>query len=170
MSKAYECEKCGKEFNSLRDAENHEKICKSSKIKRQNSLKAEKTFKKVFYHGGHKLFPIHHKNSIGILEIYSDKIVFQEYGLLTSLFIEIPLSKILWKKVVQNTEEDQLYKNQMSGVSFLAGGPAITGFSRNITTFIIPYKDEKGILQYPKFSFSKKKEIGFFAEYIYDNI
>ena len=58
----------------------------------------------------------------------------------------------------------------MTALTYLAGYGPMTSMSRNVTFITIPYKDEKGVEQAPKFSINKKRFLEEVSKFIYDNM
>lgn len=102
------------------------------------------------YWGGHFLYPI---KTIELGEIFVTKkfIVFVKYGFLKrpEWTMEIPLTKVEWKKVSQVMEEDGIY---------------------NVTCFTIPFRDDKGIRHQPKFSVETSSAREKFSKFLYQKI
>jgi hypothetical protein len=126
---------------------------------------------KAVYYGGHFLHPINKNVISGIFKITDKAIIFEKKALFdVEWAMTIPLNKILWKKVSQNVGEDIAFKQQMTAASYFAGYAPITSYSRNITFITIPYKDEKGVEQNPRFSFKKGKALQEISKFLYDKI
>ncbi|MBI2076482.1 MAG: hypothetical protein HYT72_04510 [Candidatus Aenigmarchaeota archaeon] len=102
------------------------------------------------YWGGHFLYPIK-TVELGELVVRNDFIAFIKYGFLKRVewSIEIPLSKIEWKKISQVMEEDGVY---------------------NITCFTIPFTDEKGVRHQPKFSIENSAAREGFSRFLYERM
>jgi len=58
----------------------------------------------------------------------------------------------------------------MTAYSYFAGKGPITSYSRNITFLTVPFKDEKGVEQNPKFTFSKQKVLEEISKFFYEKI
>ena len=84
--------------------------------------------------------------------------------------IEIPIKKIIWKKVSQNVGEDVAYKQRMTAASYMAGYGAMTSLSRTTTFITIPFKDEKGVEQAPRISMNKQRFLEEVSKFIYENM
>jgi len=102
------------------------------------------------YWGGHFLYPIK-TVEIGELVVNKNSIQFIKYGFLRrqEWNMEIPISKVEWKKVSQAMEEDGIY---------------------NITCFTIPFKDDKGIRHQPKFSVETSAAREKFSKFLYQKL
>ena len=102
------------------------------------------------YWGGHFLYPIK-TVELGELVVRNNSIAFIKYGFLRKLewSMEIPLSKVEWKKISQVMEEDGVY---------------------NITCFTIPFTDEKGVRHQPKFSIENSAAREDFSRFLYERM
>jgi len=123
------------------------------------------------YWGGHFLHPPSKNGDLGNLTITDDMITFEKLGFFGVKWkIEIPLKKVIWKKVSQNVGEDVAYKQKMTAMTYFAGYGPMTSYSRNTTFITIPYKDEKGVEQSPKFSINKQKVLEKVSKFIYERM
>lgn len=102
------------------------------------------------YWGGHFLYPIK-TVELGEITVNKHYIQFIKYGFLKrpEWSIEIPLTRVEWKKVAQVMEEDGMY---------------------NITCFTIPFKDDKGVRHQPKFSVENSSAREQFSKFLYGKI
>jgi len=124
------------------------------------------------YWGGYFLHPASGRGDSGKFTLTKDKIIFDKIAFFSGnrWRIEIPINKIFWKKISQQPGEDMGYKNAAAGWAYLAGRPAVTSYSKNITFLTIPFKDEKGIEQSPKFSFGNQKVLEQISKFIYNKM
>jgi len=58
----------------------------------------------------------------------------------------------------------------MTAYSYFAGYGPMTSYSRNTTFITIPYKDENGVEQAPKFSINKQKVLEKVSKFIYERM
>ncbi len=134
----------------------------------------DKNFKcQATYFGGHFLHPAPPNNGdIGNFILTSEKIIFEKIALFSSnrWAIEIPMNKILWEKVAQETGDDLTYKAKMAAAAYFATGKPVSTFSRNTTYLTIPYVDEKGMEQKPKFTFNKPKDLEEISKFFYEKM
>lgn len=123
------------------------------------------------YLGGHFLHPPSKNGDVGNLTITEDEITFEKPGFFGIKWkIEIPIKKVIWKKVSQSVGEDIAYKQKMTAITYMAGYGPMTSMSRNTTFITIPYKDEKGVEQAPRFSMNKQRFLEEVSKFIYEKM
>jgi len=124
------------------------------------------------YWGGLFLHPGNERGDAGDFLLMRDKIIFGKGAILSGnrWRIEIPMDKIIWGKISQQTGEDMAYKNKMTAYSYFARQGPMTSYSRNITFLTIPFTDEKGIEQSPKFTFNKPKVLEEISKFLYERM
>jgi len=144
----------------------------------KSEFKEEKELEKPIrgrarYCGGHFLHPIGKSADYGNFILDNEKFTFEKIALLFSKYnwtINIPLNKIIWNEVSQDTGEDFEYKQEMSASAYFATGLPVSSISRNITYLTIPYKDEKGVIQRPRFTFRDEKILKKVSEFFFEKI
>jgi len=135
--------------------------------KLENSIKGTAT-----YWGGHLRYPPSKSGEYGHFILDDETFAFERLSLLLKKIweIKIPLNKIIWEEVSQGTMEDFQYKQRMAAVSYFATGLPVTSYSSHITYLTIPYKDEKNIIQKPRFAISNKKSMKKVSEFLFEKI
>jgi hypothetical protein len=119
------------------------------------------------YWGGHFLRPAGKVGDIGTFAITSGKFVFAKGSLWK---IEMPFDRIVWKSISQATGEDIGFKNKMVFLSLLGTGLPVASGSVNVTYITIPFKDEKGIDESPRFTFPDSKFLDQISKFIYERM
>lgn len=124
------------------------------------------------YWGGHFLYPASEKGDYGEFIVTKDNIIFEKIAFSSKNCwkLEMPLDKVIFDRVSQGTGEDVAYKNKMTAYSYFAGKGPITSYSRNITFLTIPFRDQKGIEQTPRFTFNDKKVLDQLAKFFYEKL
>jgi len=126
-----------------------EEISKIANVKPEDVLFAESGS----YYGGHLKHSVE-KFVDGYIGITKDSIIFVSIAFLkrNKWFIRIPFDKILVSEIKERMEDIYSTKETIAGI-YAIGGLGMKG-KQNIIT--IPYIDENGVKQEPKFSVKKK--------------
>jgi len=119
------------------------------------------------YWGGNLLHPPNSLGDAGNFTLTEKQFIFEKIGR-DSWKLEIPISKIILKKISYATQEDLAYKQRTTALAYFAGYGPITSYSRKFTCIVIPYKDERGVEQAPAFSFTDQKTLEAVGKFFYE--
>ena len=144
---------------------------KEDKIKKEKEEKRRESHLPSSYWGGHFLYIVDDKGSKGEFIIKEDKFLFEGRkigGNDKKIEIEIPFESIDFQKVSTFKGEDINYKNKMSAYGYFATGLPVNSFTKNIDFLVIPFKDKKGKIHNPKFSFDNLNNLEKVSRLIYE--
>jgi hypothetical protein len=174
-----QCSKCGKKlgfFESKKMFSDGSWMCapcfKKLKVKEMEK-ELEKRGREILkgragYWGGHLLHPPNSLGDAGNFILTEKYFIFGKTSREHSGKIEIPLNKIIFKKISYVTQEDLAYKQRTTALAYFAGYGPITSYSRKFTCVVIPYKDERGVEQAPAFSFADQKTLEAVGKFFYE--